>query len=266
MNSFYLITGASSGIGYALACNLARQNKNILAVARNKNKLQQLQEKFPEHIHIFPADLAEPKSRESLINYISQQQLTLMGLINNAGAAEPVCLIQDLHLKDWHQQMAINVDAPVFLSQQLVPYLQSNSRIINITTGAASSGIVDGLAAYAMSKTALNIFTRYLSAELASKNIFVTAAHPGIVKTEIVKSIANNAAPGLRIAEFQEIFEREGKYLDADLSAKFLSWLLLEADNSLYTGEIIGIYNKKYQSQWHDQPIPSPYPDGIEPP
>ena len=51
-----------------------------------------------------------------------------------------------------------------------------------------------------------------------------------------------------------------------NLSAKFLCWLLLEAADELYTGDIIGIYNQKYQLLWHDRIIESPYPNSISPP
>lgn len=89
---------------------------------------------------------------------------------------------------------------------------------------------------------------------------------PGIVKTGLIDSIIRHGDPELGIFKAQEEFEKNNKYLDVEIPAKFLCWLLLDADSSLYTGDIIGIYNQKYQSMWHDSLIPSPFPDNIKPP
>lgn len=156
------------------------------------------------------------------------------------------------------------MDTPVFLTQSLIPLLK-DGRIINLTTETINF-VVSGVAGYAMTKAAINVFTKYLSEELRHKKILVMAAHPGIVKTGLVESIIRHNDSSLGISKAQQQFEKENKYLDANLSAKFLCWLLLEAADELYTGDIIGIYNKKYQSLWHDEVIQSPYPDNVAPP
>lgn len=266
MTQLYVVTGASSGIGLALATSLAKKKIKVLAIARSEIKLKELQQQFPDEIYPLVADLSTLEGIGSVLDYVGQNKMEVLGLVNNAGAAAPVAFIQDLDIKEWHQHININLDAPIFLSIGLVPKFVRNGRIVNITTGAAGSAVVEGLAAYAMTKTALNTFTRYLSAELKNREILVAAAHPGTVKTELVKKMVETALPTLEIIRFQEYFEKENKYLDVNLSAKFLSWLLLDAEDDLYTGEIIGIYNKQYQPLWHDKEIPSPYPNGIEPP
>ena len=69
-----------------------------------------------------------------------------------------------------------------------MPFFKKDGRIINLTTGTTSF-VVSGVAGYAMTKAAVNVFTKYLSDELQSRNILVTAAHPGIVKTGLIESI-----------------------------------------------------------------------------
>ena len=86
------------------------------------------------------------------------------------------------------------------------------------------------------------------------------------MKTDIVEHIIQQKYSNLGIVKAQETFKNGNRYLDINIPAKFLSWLLLDADNSVYTGDIIGIYNKKYQPLWHNDVIPSPYPDDIAPP
>lgn len=261
---YYIVTGASSGIGHALCSQLAKKNKLVIAIARSKDKLDQLHHTYPDNIHILVKDLSIQKNREEVAKFIGDQG-KVVGLINNAATNDPVSLLQDLDLAVWHKQLFINLDTPIFLTKALLSNLVSNSRVINLTTGTTNF-VVSGVAGYAMTKAALNVFTKYLSDELQKRGILVTAAHPGIVRTGLVKSIIKHADPDLNITKAQQRFAKKQLYLDVNLSAKFLCWLLLDADKSLYTGDIIGIYNKKYQPLWTNETIPSPYPEGIEPP
>lgn len=264
MNSLYVVTGASSGIGYALCCHLADRHKKVIAVARRNDYLASLKNEHPQHIITIKADLSTQSGREKVIHHLSTLG-RIQGLVNNAATNEPISLLQNLSLDEWHQQAAINLDAPLFLTQGLLPFIKTTGRIVNITTGTTNF-IASGIASYAMTKAAINVFTKYLNEELRSKEIFVTAAHPGVVNTEMALNIKNHGNSEFEIFKAQEHFQQNGKYLDVNVSAKFLCWLLLDADETLYRGEIIGIYNKKYQSLWHDEFIPSPYPDAISPP
>lgn len=254
MSDYYVITGASSGIGYALCCHLASHNKHVIAVARRDEYLQSLQNKFLSLITIIQADLATQTGRDAVTKKVGSIR-NIKGIVNNAASNDPISLLQHISINDWHQQIAINIDAPVFLTQSLLPFL-SGGRIINLTTGTTQF-IVSGIASYAMTKAAINIFSKYLSNELRTQNILVAAAHPGVVMTAMAENISTFNHSKL----FHEI-----KYLDVNISAKFLCWLLLNADDSLYTGDIIGIYNQKYQPLWHNEMIPSPYPVDIDPP
>ncbi len=254
MGNFYVITGASSGIGYALCCHLASRNKHVIAVARRGANLTTLQNEYPKLIKIVQADLATGAGRDKVTKEVWSLG-TIQGLVNNAASNEPISLLQNISLESWRQQLEINVTAPIFLTQGLLPFLKGG-RIINLTTGTTRF-IVSGIASYAMTKAAINIFSKYLSDELRTKNILVTAAHPGVVKT----AMANNIDTFKHASLFQE-----NKYLDVNICAKFLCWLLLDADDELYTGDVIGIYNQKYQPLWHDEILPSPYPDEIEAP
>lgn len=209
------------------------------------------------------ADLSTQMGRENVIKRMFSLR-KIVGLVHNAASNKPISLLQNLPLKEWHKQVAINLDAPLFLTKDLL-HLMKSGRIINLTTGTTNF-VVSGSASYAMTKAAINIFTKYLSEELRSKKILVTAAHPGIVKTDLIENIMKHNDSTLGIYKAQKKFQEENKYLNVNLSAKFLCWLLLGADDSLYTGDIIGIYNKKYQPLWHDEIIPSPYPDNLAPP
>lgn len=259
----YVITGASSGIGNVLCQHLARRGHKVVAVARRKERLDQLQALYPRHISSISADLATQQGRYAVASTIGK--MPLAGLVNNAGATGQIDLLEQLSLKSWHQQCAINLDAPMFLTQALIPRLQEGGRIINLTTGTTQF-ILSGIAGYAITKAALNTFTKYLSEELKSKNIFVTAAHPGIVDTDLAAEAVHHPDQELGIVQANKRLKAEHKYLDIEIASKFLCWLLLDADQALYTGDIIGVYNPKYQPLWHGKLIPSPYPAAISPP
>lgn len=263
MQQTYIVTGASSGIGYALCSHLAKRDKKIVAIARREDRLNLLKKTFPQHVIPIAADLGTPEGREFIIKSLGVIPV-ISGLVNNAATNGQVDYLENLTLENWHAQCAINLDAPIFLTQQLLSRL-SGGRIINITTGTTHF-ILTGVAGYAMTKSALNTFTKYLSEEVKSKNILVTAAHPGIVNTELSAKVSEHPNQELGIAKAKNRLRLEDKYLDVEISAKFLTWLLLDAEPSLYTGDIIGIYNKKYQPLWHNEIIPSPYPDDIKPP
>ncbi|MDF1759778.1 MAG: SDR family NAD(P)-dependent oxidoreductase [Coxiellaceae bacterium] len=265
-DQYYVVTGASSGIGYALCRHLAKNDKQIIAVARNERRLRELQNANPKNIHTCAADLATQKGRDQAVEFIESKG-GVLGLVNCAGTIDPISLLKNLNIDAWHQQLAINIDAPIFLTNALLSSLVKGCRIINLTTGTTKFAL-SGIAGYAMTKAALNVYTKYLSDELHDLGIFVTAAHPGIVETNLntIDAATQEAEPDLNIFKIQNQMAEDNKYLDVNLSAKFLCWLLSEADNEIYTGDIIGVYNKKYQPLWHDSEIPSPYPEGVEPP
>ncbi len=264
MRKPYIITGASSGIGYALCMRLASLGIPCVAVARNQDKLLGLKGHYPDLINIINADLSKIEGRNKVVE-ISSEYEAIAGLVNNAASCQPITLLKQLSIESWHQQLNLNVDAPIFLTQSLLSLLQKGSRIINITSGTVKY-VAEGIATYAMTKAALDIYTKYLSAELKAHHILVTSAHPGIVKTDMIKTLKNHNNKELEIVQAQERFTNKKLYLEPVLPAKFLSWLLLEAEESLFTGDVVGIYNKEYQHIWHEDELLSPYPEGVVPP
>ena len=264
VTQYYLITGASSGIGFALSSHLAELGKHVIIVARSHEPLLQLKQQYPENILPITADLGTQAGRDQICSRISGLG-NIAGLVNNAAAVEPVSLLSEIDIAAWHQQMAINIDAPMFLTQALLPNFSHGSRIINLTTGATNYAPT-GIASYAMTKAALNVYTKYLSVELQSQKILVTAAHPGVVKTKMVQDLIDSTKTDLDIYAAQQRFIDENLYLDVETTTRFLSWLLLDAKSDLYVGDIIGIYNEKYHPYWCDKKLPSPYPEGVKAP
>ena len=131
MTDYIIITGASSGIGKALAVLLAAQGKIIYAVARNEANLRLLKNEFPENIYIIVADIAtetgRKKVKENIPEYVQNAYL-----INNAGMMAPSGYLENVDLTQWRYQIAVNAEAPLFLTQMLLPILKGG-RVLNMS-------------------------------------------------------------------------------------------------------------------------------------
>lgn len=112
MKSYYIITGASSGIDHALCIHLARQQKNVIAIARRATLLAKLKSQFPDNILSITADLSLPHHLNKVTEQISP--LKIIGLVNNAGTTAPVASLTHLKKMEWDKQLAINLNAPIF--------------------------------------------------------------------------------------------------------------------------------------------------------
>eukprot|EP00756_Hemistasia_phaeocysticola_P059909 Hpha_TRINITY_DN3695_c0_g1::TRINITY_DN3695_c0_g1_i2::g.1134::m.1134 len=124
--------------------------------------------------------------------------------------------------------MSINVDAPLFLTQALLPQLEAGGggRVLHVSSGAAQNAY-PGWGAYCTSKAALNMMYRMLAKELSPRGVHVGSARPGVVATpmqEVVRSASAEAFPALPM--FIEMHEK-GQLLPPEDVGMFLEWLLV---------------------------------------
>jgi short-subunit dehydrogenase len=183
MHKTILITGASSGIGsacvkQALACNL-----NIIATARNQNKLQTL-EKLSSSIQIIPADISTQRGREKICNAINQP---IDFLLHNAARLDVPEKFKDVKLADFQNCIATNAEPIIFLTKGLLNNLkqaQDKARIISMSSGAAKQ-IIAGIGHYCVSKAAGLMANQMLKAELENSGILVNDYFPGHVNTDM---------------------------------------------------------------------------------
>jgi benzil reductase ((S)-benzoin forming) len=147
-----LITGASSGIGRATTELLASKGYNIFAIARNEKRLDEIS---GANINTLSADIATEDGRQAIKEFVGSTHLDL--LINNAGLMAPSGNLSNVDLARWRYQIGVNVEAPLFLTQNLLENL-SGGRVLNITI-YSSFHVRPGLAAYGTSKAALNMLT-----------------------------------------------------------------------------------------------------------
>jgi short-subunit dehydrogenase len=181
--SYALITGASKGIGKAMAEELASRNINLLLVARSEALLDALSVDLATRFHVKTAFLSIDLSAEGapahLFNWVQGNGYQVNILINNAGYGLGGAF--ERYSSDEHlAMMRVNMQVPVALCSLFLPQLkhQQQSYILNIASSAAYQS-VPGLSAYAASKAFVRSFSRGLAHELRKTNVSVTVVSPG---------------------------------------------------------------------------------------
>jgi short-subunit dehydrogenase len=180
----YLITGASRGIGRAIAEKLADPDVELLLHGRDTVALAEVCKAVKQHCrHVVRLihDLAVPSGVSDLIDQIGKKPLDL--LVNNAGIAvvKPFCEITPV---EWEQTVGVNITAPFMLMQHFAPEMPPGSSIVNILSIAAKTGLANW-SAYCMSKFALEGFSQCVREELRERKIRVINVHPAATDTDI---------------------------------------------------------------------------------
>jgi len=183
------ITGASSGIGEALASELFTGGARIILSARTVGKLEQLKEKFDViekgRCYVIPCDISRIESIEQAINQVKQVPGRVDILINNAGVSQR-SLALDTSLKTDRELFEVNYFGAVALTKGILPWMIAlgGGNVVVMSSMAGKFGF-RMRSAYSASKHALHGFFETLRAELHDRNIRVTIVCPGRVKTDI---------------------------------------------------------------------------------
>ena len=132
-----LITGGGTGIGCALAKRFAAKGWQVIIVGRRSELLQDVVSQNPDSIRAITADVGKHEDRQIIT---SQVQEPLHLLVHNAAVLGPVGPLLEVSLEDWRSQIASNVEGPLFLTKELLPKQVEDSRVIQISSGAAHNG------------------------------------------------------------------------------------------------------------------------------
>jgi NAD(P)-dependent dehydrogenase (short-subunit alcohol dehydrogenase family) len=190
-----LVTGASRGIGAAIARGLDRAGARVALAARTRADLDAVAAELEHDPVVLEADLANPDAPARLVAAASEQLGEIDVLVNNAAAAARLPTSEtSAELVDL--LYAVNVRAPLLLIAALIPSMieRRSGAIINISSGSAVVG-TPNRAAYAASKGAIDAATRSLAIELGRHGIRVNSVAPGVVDTDLWAR--NKAIPGV---------------------------------------------------------------------
>ena len=187
-----LVTGATRGLGRALALEYGRQGCDLHLVARNPMELapviEEIVQECPDiYVHAWECDLSSKEEINSLIDALLPTAIDI--LVNCAGVF-PVNTLWDTTIEEYERCMSVNVTAPFLLMKEISPGMVSRGwgRIINVASSSAYAG-GPRTSVYAASKHALLGLSRALYKELKDRNVRVQCASPGSIQTEMGRDV-----------------------------------------------------------------------------
>lgn len=197
-----LITGASRGIGRALASSLAQAGATVAAhFHQSQNQAESLRQKHPAKIHLFQADFNQPAAVSQLMHSVTDSLGGLDVLINNAGLAlhSPLSQSDEDWRQQWDQTMLVNLTASALLCKTALPHFKKQKAgiIINMSSRAAFRGDTPEYLAYAASKGGLVSLTRSLARAYGKHGIVAFNVAPGFVKTDMAQDFADQYGDSL---------------------------------------------------------------------
>lgn len=198
--SVVLVTGASSGIGAAIAIAFAEKDWDVIAAGRDEGRLEEVAD-VSDRIVTWAGELASSEDCDELVADTIEEFGELDCLVNNAGI-----IIRgnagEISDDDWRETMTVNLDVPFFLSRAALPYLlRAEGSIVNI---ASDWGLRGGerAVAYCASKGGLVLLTRAMARDHARAGLRVNAICPGDVDTPMLAAEAE--AEGMDIDDYME--------------------------------------------------------------
>jgi short-subunit dehydrogenase len=185
-----VVTGASSGIGAAIARELADRGHGVTLVARREDRLRELADELAGRVRVevIACDVADSAARAGLFDEVDRRGLTADILVNNAGIGT-IGAVTNASVDDEIAQVRVNVEAVIDLTtravQQMVP--RGRGAILNVGSTAGYHPF-PGQAGYAATKAFVITYTEGLRGELAGTGVTVALLNPGPVRTEFLKS------------------------------------------------------------------------------
>ncbi len=202
-----LVTGASRGIGQALAVGLAKEGYDIIltdlpgqdAGLRETANLVTLQDRMA---HIFHVDVSKKANVEAMVKVALEEAGRIDVLVNNAGILKPA-LLQDIDEASWDAHFDVNVKGVLSMCQAVMPHMRKrkSGRVINIASIAGRQG-VPTQGHYAATKSAVITLTRVLAQEAGMDGVTVNAICPGIILTEMGR---NNLGSDAAVKHWEDV-------------------------------------------------------------
>jgi NAD(P)-dependent dehydrogenase (short-subunit alcohol dehydrogenase family) len=236
-----LVSGASGGIGAAIARWLATTGASVALLARREGALngvaREVRARGGRALTV-ACDVSDAAGCRRAVDAALERFGRLDALVNNAGVIGPIDPVEQSDPEQWGVNLAVNVLGPYHLSRCALPELrQRRGRIVNVGSGAGTRAIAN-LSAYCTAKAALNHFTRVLAAE--APEVTVLAVRPGVVDTPMQAALRSPGA-GRMSDEQREYYRRlkqSGALEPPEVPAKVIAWLSLQAPIRL-SGEFL---------------------------
>jgi len=244
MNKVAIITGASRGIGLAIAKRFHQEGGSVSMCARSLDQLKQSEERLgKERAFAVAMDIRDPSSVESGMAQVVRRFEKIDVVVNNAGVSG-VTPMDAADPAPWIDILNTNLLGTYYVTRAAIPHVPDGGRVIMISSVLGKFG-VPGYTAYCASKTGLVGFVRALALELAPRGITVNALTPGWVNTDMARSGMRQIAASLSIS--LEELERQamsrvplGKMVEPEEVANLVQFLASDAGKNI-TAQAISI-------------------------
>ncbi len=191
-----IITGVGNGIGYEITLNLLKKKFKIIGISKSKNKnVINLKQKYRNHFEFYQQDLSKKKDSNEKIKKILKKYKEINFLINNAGIRYRKSNL-DSNFNTYQRVLDNNFFSAIIITNQYLKFLSKknfsiNSSIVNITSIVGPRGFSD-LSNYAVSKSALEGYTKSLAIEYGDKNVRINCVAPGFIKSSYYSKFKTN--------------------------------------------------------------------------
>ena len=213
-NKLAFISGASNGIGFEIAKQFAKNSYDIIAVARNKEKLEKACDELRQHggkVHAFSADLSSYEEIEKLKQQLDEAGFAIDALVINAGQGLGGRFINGTELAKELQLIRLNVDSFVHISKLFLPdMIKRGAGHVLMTSSVSGTTPVPFEAVYGASKAFVNSFFWAIRNELKGSGLSMTLLMPGATETNFFKNAgqANTAVGAKQKTKPSEVAER----------------------------------------------------------
>jgi NAD(P)-dependent dehydrogenase (short-subunit alcohol dehydrogenase family) len=227
-----IVTGASRGLGAAIARWLAKARSAVTLISRSEKRLYNVAQDIRSlggTPMICAADVSNSDSCRSAVERTLDKFGHIDAVVNNAGIIQPISSIARTEPDAWRYNIEVNLMGPVYLIQAAISSMRSqNGRIINVSSGAANR-VIENASAYCAAKAALNHFTRVLADE--EPELTAVAVRPGVVDTDMQATIRNegsSAMPEEQLSYYRQL-KALGELEPPEIPGRSIAWLALHA-------------------------------------
>jgi NAD(P)-dependent dehydrogenase (short-subunit alcohol dehydrogenase family) len=235
-NSYFMVTGASSGIGASCCDYLAKGNNKLLLIGRDEQRLSEVTQRLPGIGHIFKVvDMEEESQVIALVKELKNNDIKLDGLVCSAGTHQ-VKPLRICKQKDYLDLFSTNVLTVTNILSRVTKILNPGSGIVLLGSAGINRG-ASAVSTYAVAKAALNGLMRAAALEMSPAGVRVNVVAPGVVKTAMTESFLASIGDDAK----EEVIGRHPLGLGHPSDVAGLIGYLLSAEARWITGQTIVI-------------------------
>lgn len=248
-----VVTGASRGLGKALAEELGRQGSSVVLLARDETSLNNVQQSIAENggtAHAVRCDVASWPDVQNAVKAATAHFGRISGLVCNAGVGQPFSLVEDANPLEWRATIDTNLLGAFHCCRAVLPglLLARRGTIVSVSSGLSKRPTSER-SAYCASKAALDMLTACVAAETVSRGLRVFSVAPGLVDTDM-QAVSRRAEMSMHGTSTHKDLRPPAE------AARALAWLFSD-DASDLTGQVIDVRDSDFRRRAGLPPLTS---------